>query len=189
MFRARLDGTDRMVMVNWSLTWPTGLTFDYGADRIYWTDPKSATIETIDIDGKNRHVVKTFNSSEDKPYKIEAFEDHLYVTTFHSNSIFRMNKFGNGNITYLVRGLNKANDVVIVQENKQNRNLVSPCDQKHCGQGALCVAQTPSKAVCLCDNEMSETPVGEDGSSVVCTPINSQTMGELFFIINVILIL
>ena len=163
----------RKILVERSLVWPTGLAIDYGADRIYWTDPKAATIETTDINGKNRHIVKTFNSSEDKPYKIEVFEDNLFVSTFHNNAIFRMNKFGFGNMTYLVRGLNKASDVVIVQENKQNHLISNPCADKHCGQGALCVAQTPSKAVCLCSNEMSETRVGEDGSSVVCAPTNS----------------
>ncbi|CAG2122768.1 unnamed protein product, partial [Medioppia subpectinata] len=89
---ARLDGTMRRTLVERSLVWPTGLAIDYAADRIYWTDPKAATIETIDINGKNRHIVKTFNSSEDKPYKIEVFEDNLFVSTFHNNAIFRLNK-------------------------------------------------------------------------------------------------
>ncbi|CAM5999847.1 unnamed protein product, partial [Sphagnum balticum] len=108
---ARLDGSERKILVERNLQWPTGLAIDYASRRIFWTDPKASTIESINIDGKSRHIVKSFNKSEEKPYKIDVFEDNVYVSTFHNHAIFKMNKFGKGNITYLVQGLNKASDV------------------------------------------------------------------------------
>lgn len=174
--RARLDGSERKILVESNLQWPTGLAMDFAARRIYWTDPKASTIETIDIEGKHRNIVRIFNKSEEKPYKIEVFEDFIYVSTFHNNAIFRMNKFGRGGITYLVQGLNKASDVVIVQENKQNRKIENPCFEKNCGEGALCVAQSQSDAVCLCANDYVETP-GE-GGAVLCTPTSNSPKGK-----------
>jgi hypothetical protein len=53
---------------------------------------------------------------------VEVFEDSLYVSTYQTNNIIRLDKFGHGNLTYLVRGLNRASDILIVQENKQTRN-------------------------------------------------------------------
>lgn len=166
--RSRLDGSDRKVLVERNLQWPTGLAIDYGARRLYWTDPKASTIESIDLEGKHRHMVKSFTNQQEKPYKIEVFEDSVYVSTFHNNAIFKMNKFGEGNVTYLVQGLNKASDVVIVQENKQALSS-SLCSGKKCGDDALCIMKTPETPVCLCGTDMVQTSVGEEGE-VDCTP-------------------
>jgi integrin beta 2 len=53
---------------------------------------------------------------------VEVFEDNLYVSTYQTNNIIKLNKFGHGNLTYLMRGLNRASDILIVQENKQTKN-------------------------------------------------------------------
>jgi hypothetical protein len=60
-----------------------------------------------------------FNFVGEKPYKVEVFEDNLYVSTYQTNSIIKLNKFGRGDLIYLTRGLNRASDILIVQENKQ----------------------------------------------------------------------
>jgi hypothetical protein len=70
-------------------------------------------------------VLKFFwlhNFTGEKPYKIEVFEDNLYVSTYQSNNIIKLNKFGYGDLIYLMRGLNRASDILIVQENKQTKN-------------------------------------------------------------------
>ena len=38
-------------------TWPNCITVDKVADRIYWSDAKSDTIETADLEGKDRRWV------------------------------------------------------------------------------------------------------------------------------------
>ena len=62
------------------------------------------------------------NFTEEKPYKVEVFEDNLYVSTYQTNNIIKLNKFGYGDLIYLMRGLNRASDILIVQENKQTKN-------------------------------------------------------------------
>lgn len=41
------------------------------------------------------------------------------MTTIPSNAVIRLDKFGKSNVTYLIRGLNKANDIIIVHEKRQ----------------------------------------------------------------------
>lgn len=58
---ANLDGSERKTLIHNGVYWPAGIAIDYGAKRIYWTDPKAATIETVTLEGKDRNVVRTFS--------------------------------------------------------------------------------------------------------------------------------
>ncbi|GIY95881.1 low-density lipoprotein receptor-related protein 2 [Caerostris extrusa] len=116
--KAQLDGSERQIIVSKNIVWPTGIAVDYPAKRIYWSDPKALRVESANVDGRHRHLVKAFAPEDEKPYKIDVFEDFLYTTT-PSNAVVRLDKFGHGNLTYLIYGLNKANDIVLVQENRQ----------------------------------------------------------------------
>ncbi|XP_023237418.1 low-density lipoprotein receptor-related protein 1-like [Centruroides sculpturatus] len=167
--RAKLDGSERSVLVNEDVQWPTGLAIDFAAKRLYWTDPKAHTVETVNMDGKQRHIVRSFVSDEERPFNIDVFEDFLYITTFPSNAIIKLHKFGHGNITYLVKGLNKASDIIIIHENKQIRNYINPCKENFCGNGALCIANTSENAVCLCPDGMVETRTSDNKTA--CTVV------------------
>ena len=63
---ANLDGSNRMILVTYDLLWPTGLAIDYPNDRIYFADTKKGTIETVNLDGGDRQVVKTFSPGRSK---------------------------------------------------------------------------------------------------------------------------
>jgi len=52
-----MDGSDRRVIVNNSLFWPNGLTIDYAASKIYWTDARYHVIESSNLDGTMRRAV------------------------------------------------------------------------------------------------------------------------------------
>ena len=53
---------------------------------------------------------------------MDIFEDTLYIVTEHSNSIYKMDKFGGKlqNITHFYNDRMKITNLLIVQENKQN---------------------------------------------------------------------
>ena len=57
---------------------------DYATGRLYWSDLKRGTIETVRAaNGKSRHLVKKFHTAkEGKPNQIEVFEDLIYFTTY-----------------------------------------------------------------------------------------------------------
>ncbi|GFY45676.1 low-density lipoprotein receptor-related protein 1 [Trichonephila inaurata madagascariensis] len=167
--KAQLDGSERQIIVSKNIIWPTSITVDYPAKRIYWADPKALRVESANLDGRHRHLVKAFTSEEEKPFKIDVFEDYIYMTTTPSNAVVRLDKFGHGNMTYLVYGLNKASDIVLVQENRQ-MNFSTPClsNINMCGPDSLCVAKNQSYAICLC----SETVDHEtDGNTECIVPI------------------
>ena len=66
--------------------------------RLYWADPKTGSIESVNLEGKDRVVVRRFRlSTEDKPYKIDVFEDSLFLVMHQTHGISRLNKFGQGN--------------------------------------------------------------------------------------------
>lgn len=94
------------MLVN-NLLWPTSLAIDYPTKRLYWCDPKSAKVESVTFDGNNRRVIKHFDASIIRPYKLEVFEDSLFITTYQKHDVFRINKFGTGAVVYLAHGLTR----------------------------------------------------------------------------------
>lgn len=61
--KAYMDGNKRIYLVEYTVLWPTGLTVDQPAGRLYWADPKSMRVETVKFDGTDRQVVKRFELS------------------------------------------------------------------------------------------------------------------------------
>ena len=68
---SRLDGSNRVLFVNQDVEWPAGLALDAPNQRLYWTDPKKRTIESITLDGKDRIKVRTFSAGMEKGWKYE----------------------------------------------------------------------------------------------------------------------
>lgn len=161
--RAGLDGSNPRTLVDARVVWPTGIAVDHAAGRIYWADRKASLVETANFDGKLRHIVynrtshDTAQAHDESPYRVDVFEDNLYISTFPSNAILRVSKFGGGKVTYLIRGLHRATDVVIVQEHKQSAPMNNPCSKNSCGSGALCVLRSSKEFSCLCPDGMVET--------------------------------
>lgn len=61
---AYMDGNKRRVLSSVGVLWPTSLALDHPAERLYWTDPKALTIESVRMDGSDRHIVKRFTQGE-----------------------------------------------------------------------------------------------------------------------------
>uniref|UniRef100_A0AAR5Q0I0 EGF-like domain-containing protein n=1 Tax=Dendroctonus ponderosae TaxID=77166 RepID=A0AAR5Q0I0_DENPD len=158
--RADMDGFNRKVLVD-NLQWPTSLAIDYPTKRLYWCDPKSSKVESVRFDGKNRQVVKTFDAASGiRPYKLEVFEDSLFITTYQKHDVIRMNKFGTGDVVYLGRGLTRISDILILQENKRPK-LNNYCND-FCDNNEFCLL-TPKGANCVC-------PDGFINANFTCKP-------------------
>lgn len=85
---------------------------------------------------------------DDRPLKLEVFEDHLYISTYHTHNVLRMNKFGKGNHSYLSQGLPRLYDVLIIHEHRQNREIFNRC-QDFCHSSEFCLL-SPNGATCTC---------------------------------------
>ncbi|XP_055918086.1 low-density lipoprotein receptor-related protein 1 isoform X3 [Eupeodes corollae] len=147
---ASLDGSNKKSLVEIDVGWPISLSIDYPTGRLYWADYRKGTIETCRLNGKDRNVVRRFSNKE-KPQKIDVFEDYLYIKLY-DQSIIKMNKFGNDNGTYLLKGY-RSSDIGILHPLKQNKNITNPCAKEPCKAiRALCVLSSESNTghTCLC---------------------------------------
>ena len=132
IWSAYLDGSKAAPFLESKVLWPCGLALDYPARRLYWTDLKSRTIESIDLAGRQRKKVKQFHPKEGKPHNIEIFETFLFYTTYQHNRIMKMNKFGKGNVTEIAEEVTRISDISIMQEFKQDPTLYNPCLENGC---------------------------------------------------------
>lgn len=80
-----MDGTERSIIHNTSLSTPYGLTLDYVTQTLYWTDYSLNKIEKSNVDGSNRTVVTTLLVND--PYSITFYNGSLYWTDLSYNRI------------------------------------------------------------------------------------------------------
>jgi Low-density lipoprotein receptor repeat class B len=88
---AAMDGTQVKPFVSDDIHWPNGLTLDWPNGRIYWLDAKLKTMESVQLNGKNRKTV--LSDVLKHPYGIAVFEDRLYWSDWETKSIQSCNKF------------------------------------------------------------------------------------------------
>jgi hypothetical protein len=74
------------------LDWPNG--------RLYWTDAKSQTIESVTITGKDRRTI--LSDVPKHPFGIAVFEDKLYWSDWDTMNIESCNKFTGKNFEPLI---------------------------------------------------------------------------------------
>jgi sugar lactone lactonase YvrE len=167
--RAYTDGTGRKVLVKENLIWPSGISVDYPTSRLYYVDTKLRTLESVDSNGENRVMIKKFDQ---RPYRIEIFEDLAYVSMYQNDSLYKLDKHGRGETRLLVQGnKNRISDILIVQEKKQDRDLWNPCaGGSTCHESALCVIGARINSTgnvhtidsrCLCPDGTEMTGAGQ----------------------------
>lgn len=54
--RAYMDGSSDHSFISDGIHWPNGLAIDYPNQRLYWTDGKALTLESVNLDGTDRRV-------------------------------------------------------------------------------------------------------------------------------------
>lgn len=89
--RSTMDGNDRKPIITEKIIFPYGLSIDYATKLIYWVDTYLDFIERIDYNGKNRKTILKGKQAVNL-YGISTFENLLYVSSWHSNSIIAVDK-------------------------------------------------------------------------------------------------
>lgn len=113
-----MDGTNRSTLVRNRLKWPLGLALDAPAQRLYWCDSKLRSVDSISLDGRDRRLLRKF-TARDTPTTIALHENVLYGTT-RSGMLYRLNKFGQGPLTVVARGLRRPVFLVVFQQQQQH---------------------------------------------------------------------
>ncbi|XP_027843018.2 low-density lipoprotein receptor-related protein 1 [Aphis gossypii] len=171
-----MDGYNRRTFISESVRSPAGITIDYAARRLYWSDTKPYTIESVLLDGKGRKVIHKFPKGK-HPTNIELFEDSIYVSLL--TTIVKIEKFEDKNITVLSKTIFRATDLVIMQENKHPKDLNNYCVINPCHPTALCTLSiNPKNRTCMCADDQVEVPtltdikcVDKQTPPLVCDPL------------------
>lgn len=179
--RANLDGSSARTLVKNDVVWPLGIALDFEANRLYWCDPKTSIIETIRIDGTDRRRVYALHRSQYKPYRLDVWEDNLFVSTFPNHQVIRLDKFGNNRVLTLVQGIVKLADLVIIHEYKQKSNLTNPCNQNKnpCQPSFLCLSSTPQSSICVCPDGYKKVLTVKNDVECVPTPSPSPSFDSV----------
>ena len=123
IWTAKMDGTNPKIVVSSRIEWPTGLALDLPSKRIFWADTKQHSINSVKMDGSQRAVIfpREKNANIEFPFSIDIFEDDIFGITLRSKILFKVNKFGKGNIHIIARNLPVFNhgNFRILQEQKQ----------------------------------------------------------------------
>ena len=159
IFTSDLTGNGLTTLVESKMLWPSSLALDYPNLRLYWTDLKLRTIDSIDLEGKNRQLIRKFHPKEGKPYKLDVFENYVYFSTYQHNKILKINKFGKGNVSEIAEEITRISDITIMQVNKfqtiQERPFKSSLCSKttlQCQPNSFCLM---GKCICIDGYELS----------------------------------
>ena len=87
-----MDGENRTAIITEDVWWPNGLTIDFTLNRLYWIDAKLKRVETCDINGRHRVLVRKLSFTA-HPFAISVFEDNIYWSDWETGSVEVANKF------------------------------------------------------------------------------------------------
>ena len=89
-----MDSSNRRVIIRRNIHWPYGLTIDYSAHKIYWTDASLYYIDKANYDGTNRESI--FRSPRQcllgHPFALTLYENKIYWTDRKTRGIHSTNK-------------------------------------------------------------------------------------------------
>lgn len=155
--RCSLAGRGRQVVVRVDVltegAWPNGITIDYVATRIYWTDARSDSIHTTLYDGSSYYEVLRGHEALSHPFAVTVFESHVYWTDWRTNSVVRANKWNGSDVTVVQRTLTQPFDIKVIHPSRQPSGP-NPCGNNNGNCSHLCLIDSSSSRVCACPHVM-----------------------------------
>lgn len=119
------------------------MAIDRPANRLYWNDGKLHTIESSDLDGKNR---KTIITDVPHPYGLVVVGNHIYWTDWETEGLHRADKLNGSDRTIIRDKLDGLMDVRSVQSDNIAENA---CGHDNGGCSHLCL-RNPVSYSCAC---------------------------------------
>ena len=123
--RAEMDGSNRGIIIRQDIRWPNGLTIDYSAEKIYWTDAKLFYIAKANYDGsKCEKIVRTLSQCVlGFPFALTLYENKIYWTDWKTRGIRSTNK-DNGTRCQMISS--NAHSPMDIQAFEPRRQLPRP---------------------------------------------------------------
>ena len=90
--RAFLDGEERRTVHDVGLSQPNGITIDYDAGKIYWTDSGLDKIEYSNYDGSARTILEALDDGILHPFALTIVDELLFWTDWETNYLYYTHK-------------------------------------------------------------------------------------------------
>ncbi|KAL1512556.1 hypothetical protein ABEB36_002135 [Hypothenemus hampei] len=149
---AFMDGSDSRSFLKEDIHWPNGLALDYPNSRLYWTDAKSLTLESVLLDGTQRKVV--LKDIVKHPYAITVFENKLYWSDWGTHSIDTCDKFTGKNHHTIIKESNDYIYGMSIYHSALHQRIDNPCALAFCSD--ICLLKGDSYS-CACSEGRSLT--------------------------------
>ena len=146
--RSLLDGSERKVIVNSDLGFPTGLAIDFEVRKLYWADALHDRVEMADFDGKNRNKII---AHAEHPFGFTLTNSYYYFTDWFNKSVIRIPRHSNGFPEEVRHNLRGALEIRSVSAERQPKYF-NPCNESNGGCSHLCFYLGGTKYVCECPN-------------------------------------
>ncbi|XP_050801434.1 very low-density lipoprotein receptor-like [Gopherus flavomarginatus] len=99
--QAGMDGSNRKILIDEGLGWPTGIALDLLSWKIFWSDDKLHCIGSANLDGTG---IKVFQLSQIKsPFSVAVFEDDAYWSEMKTRTVQKVDKRTGKNRTVLIK--------------------------------------------------------------------------------------
>ena len=129
-----MDGKERMALHSVGINQPLGITCDYAAQRVYWSDSGFDRIEYSFYDGSSRTVLVSASDGVEIPFDLTIYNDLLYWTDWQENAIYG---------THKVHGtdpIGNFSDVIVIYEGLPiNPNGIEAISAQRQPGGLLCL--------------------------------------------------
>ncbi|CAF4051809.1 unnamed protein product, partial [Rotaria sordida] len=144
---AYMNGENRTILVDTDIVYPTDLVIDFYQNyRVYWTDEKKESIESMNYDGTDRTIIAHIGIHA--PHSLDIFGSHLYWINRDNRSLYTIEKFGRGLSTLVIDKLELPLFVRIYHPLKQIKSVSNSCAIANCSH--LCVLKPLNQYECLC---------------------------------------
>ncbi|XP_048876028.1 low-density lipoprotein receptor-related protein 1B-like isoform X1 [Brienomyrus brachyistius] len=148
--RARLDGSDQVMLVNSGIAWPNGISIDYEENKLYWCDARTDKIERINLEnGQSREIV--LSSSGLDMFSVTIFGAYIYWSDrAHANGSIRRGFKSNATEALTMRsglGIGLKDVKVFSRGHEKGTN---PCARRNGGCQQLCYYLGSGRKTCAC---------------------------------------
>ena len=91
--RADMDGSNALVLFKSPIVqWPNGLSLDYVANRLYWTDAKKDMIASCLFDGSDFKIVVQNSHSLEHPFGMTVHKNLVFWDDWTHHALFLADK-------------------------------------------------------------------------------------------------
>ncbi|KAJ8349711.1 hypothetical protein SKAU_G00248410 [Synaphobranchus kaupii] len=149
--RSTLVGSNMLIIVSTEILAPNGLTIDYKAEKLYFSDGSLGKIERCEYDGSQRHVI--VKSEPGTFFGLAIYGHFIFWSDWVRRAVLRANKYTGGDMKVLRADIPHQPMGIVAVANDTNNCELSPCRTLNGGCGDLCLLTPDGMLNCSCRGE------------------------------------